>query len=40
MSVYFTHENLIAKDKLAQLIVFVKSRLGLTLALVLLPGLC
>lgn len=40
MSVYFIHENLIARDKLAQLIVLVTSRLGLNLALVLLPDLC
>lgn len=40
MSVYFIHENLIAEDKLAQLIVFVASRLGLNLALVLIPDLC
>lgn len=39
MSVYFIHENLIARDKLAQLIVLVTSRLGLNLALVLPPDL-
>lgn len=34
MSVYIIHMNLIAGDKLAKLMVFVSSRLGLNLALV------
>lgn len=34
MSVYIIHMNLIAGDKLAELVVLVSSRLGLNLALV------